>query len=357
MLPKISVIIPVYNMESYIHQCLDSVTSQTLKEIEIICVDDGSTDNSSAIVKEYADKDTRVHLIFQKNQGSGPARNNGLSKATGEFVAFMDPDDYYPSNDVLEVMFNTAKEKQVLICGGSVMLVDENSEQIPNKDPNKEFISDGLIQYVDYQCAEYYWKYIYNRLFLSEHNLTFPNYRRGQDPPFFLRAMIVAGSFYAMKKFTYCWRYSYKNINWNNTNTNDYLKAIRDVLLLSSENGLVNLYNKYLITYFSYYRIWVTNKLDVENTDFICLAFEVNNIIKNASNKIEGVFYNKNRILKTLCNIFLKCSSKNRLSRLISCNISMIEIVYDYIIKYGVITFIKRAVAKISQKMCKIAHY
>ena len=91
---KVSVIIPVYNAEKYLRQCLDSVVNQTLRDIEIICVDDGSTDGSIEILREYEQKDSRVKVLCQKNQYAGVARNNGLSHASGEYVFFMDSDDY-----------------------------------------------------------------------------------------------------------------------------------------------------------------------------------------------------------------------------------------------------------------------
>ena len=89
-MPKVSVIIPVYNVEKYLRACLDSVVNQTFRDIEIICVDDGSTDGSGAILDEYAAKDSRMRVIRQANAGAGAARNAGLDVATGEYVFFAD---------------------------------------------------------------------------------------------------------------------------------------------------------------------------------------------------------------------------------------------------------------------------
>ena len=84
---KVSVIIPVYNVEPYLKQCMDSVVGQTLKDIEIICVDDGSTDGSLDILREYAAEDNRIQIIEQKNAGAGAARNNGMRHATGKYLS------------------------------------------------------------------------------------------------------------------------------------------------------------------------------------------------------------------------------------------------------------------------------
>ena len=98
---KVSVILPVYNAGKYLHQCMDSIVNQTLKDIEIICVDDGSSDNSLEILRQYAEKDERVKVIAQANGGAGAARNNGLRAATGEYLSFLDSDDFFEL-DMLE---------------------------------------------------------------------------------------------------------------------------------------------------------------------------------------------------------------------------------------------------------------
>jgi glycosyltransferase involved in cell wall biosynthesis len=93
-MPKVSIVIPVYNVEKYLRQCLDSVVNQTLKDIEIICVNDGSTDNSLQILEEYANKDDRIKIINKDNGGLSSARNAGLEIATGVYIGFVDSDDY-----------------------------------------------------------------------------------------------------------------------------------------------------------------------------------------------------------------------------------------------------------------------
>ncbi|AFR69392.1 glycosyltransferase/CDP-glycerol:poly(glycerophosphate) glycerophosphotransferase [Brachyspira pilosicoli B2904] len=107
---KVSVIIPVYNVEEYLKECLDSVINQTLKEIEIICIDDCSTDSSYSILEEYAKKDSRIVLIKNKeNMGVGYNRNIGIKEAKGEYIGFIDSDDYI-SEDYYENLYNTAKK-------------------------------------------------------------------------------------------------------------------------------------------------------------------------------------------------------------------------------------------------------
>lgn len=106
MTPLISVIIPVYNAEKYLRRCLDSVVAQTYRNLEIICVDDGSVDESGKICDQYAVRDARIKVIHQENQGLSAARNKGLDAAEGEYIAFVDSDDY-----ILEDMYKKMLDK------------------------------------------------------------------------------------------------------------------------------------------------------------------------------------------------------------------------------------------------------
>ena len=95
MEPKVSVIIPVYNVEKYLGPCLDSILGQTLNNIEVICVDDGSTDRSLEILREYEKRDARVKVLTQPNTNAGAARNKGIQQARGEYLSFLDSDDHF----------------------------------------------------------------------------------------------------------------------------------------------------------------------------------------------------------------------------------------------------------------------
>lgn len=111
-MPKLSILIPIYNVEQYLVECLDSVINQTLKDIEIICLNDGSTDNSLSIIKDYAKKDTRIKIIDKQNSGYGHTMNIGLDNATGEYIGIVEPDDYIQL-DMYEVLYNKATENNV----------------------------------------------------------------------------------------------------------------------------------------------------------------------------------------------------------------------------------------------------
>lgn len=117
-LPKVSIIVPIYNVEKYLDRCMDSLLNQTLKDIEIIMVDDGSPDRCPQMCDEYAKQDGRIRVIHKKNAGLGYARNSGLEVATGEYVAFVDSDDYVDTS-MYEKLYNQAKasKSDAVFCG------------------------------------------------------------------------------------------------------------------------------------------------------------------------------------------------------------------------------------------------
>lgn len=118
MLPKVSVVVPIYNVEKYLKQCVDSLLNQTLKDIEIILVDDGAKDGSGKIVDEYKNKFTNVKVIHQANGGLGPARNTGIENATGEYIAFVDGDDWVQSNMYEKLYVAAQKSNSDIVVSG-----------------------------------------------------------------------------------------------------------------------------------------------------------------------------------------------------------------------------------------------
>ena len=242
--PKVSVILPVYNVAKYLPECLDTVLNQTLKAIEVICVDDGSTDNSLQILREYAQRDGRITVVSRENKGVGYSRNEGMKLATGEFVAFMDPDDYYPDASVLEVMYNKAIEYNVKICGGSLIVYDENRKiEIRKQEKNECFTEDEVRSYSDFQYDFGFQRYIYDRKLLEENKIIFPHYTRFQDPPFMVKAFVSAGTFYALKLYTYAYRWAHKTLNWTEEKVCHLLKGLRDDLLMARDSHLDDLFS------------------------------------------------------------------------------------------------------------------
>lgn len=179
--PKVSVIISVYNVEKYLAECLDSVVNQTLKDIEIICVDDGSPDRSIVILNEYAARDERIKIIRQENKGLPAARNAGLRVASGDYVYFVDSDDIIKS-DALEKLYAFALENQtdIVLFNADLLIDDHYTKYNANK----------FLRFQDYpntlsgphmfaamqQHNEYYvpvWIQFYSKAFLTDNKLSF----------------------------------------------------------------------------------------------------------------------------------------------------------------------------------------
>lgn len=261
---KISVIIPIFNMEKYLQECLDTVLSQTLKEIEIICINDGSKDRSEEIIKCNAQKDERVVLLSQENQGVARARNNGLNIAKGKYVVFMDPDDWYPSDDTLETLYTLAERENVLICGGSFSEQTEEKliTEFTGMKSKYKFKQDGLVDYKDYQFDYGYHRFIYNLAFLKENNIYFPEYIRFQDPPFFVKAMSTAKTFYAIEKITYRYRVGTQKIIWTNKKLLHLMYGLRDNLYISGKNDLDELHKITLDRIGHNYLPWYEARID-----------------------------------------------------------------------------------------------
>ena len=172
---KISVIVPVYNVEKYIFQCVDSILNQTYRNIEIIIVDDGSTDKSSKICDEYQLKDSRVRVIHQKNKGLGGARNTGLKFATGEYVLFLDSDDWLEC-DALEIMINKIQNSRADIVIGGINLYIEETQEIKNGWIKDFSDRTGVYSINNDNFIETFtpaWARLYRKSFLDNNNLKF----------------------------------------------------------------------------------------------------------------------------------------------------------------------------------------
>lgn len=236
---NLSIIIPVYNKSEYLTECIESVQRQSLKDSEIICVDDGSTDGSAELVSEFQKTDGRVRLIRQQNLGAGAARNAGVKAAKGEYVAFLDADDFYSSKDTLARIYAAAKSNNALICGGSFCEIrsDERVIQFDGVMSGNKFDAEGWVDFKDYQFDYGFYRFIYNRDFLIKNNLIFPDYLRYQDPPFMLRAFDAAGRFYAIPDVTYCYRVNDRPVDWTTEKVLDLLCGIKENFKFSAARG------------------------------------------------------------------------------------------------------------------------
>lgn len=174
MTPKVSVLIPIYNASQYLRQALDSVAGQTFSDLEIICINDGSTDDSLAILQEYAKKDPRITIIDKSNSGYGDSMNQGIKAAHGEYIGILEPDDYIDT-DAYERLYQLATWYRADIVKANYCLFENGQDRpnlvIPPKDTGK-IINPQQDQFV-FRLPPAIWSALYRREFLVENQLQF----------------------------------------------------------------------------------------------------------------------------------------------------------------------------------------
>lgn len=204
---KVSVIVPIYNAEKYLVQCLDSIVNQTLNDIEVILIDDGSTDGSANICKRYL-ADTRVSYYHKENEGLAAARQDGMERATGEYIGFVDSDDWIEP-DMFEKMYNASKinNADIVFCN---WIENEDGNRYPPAFRTGSFNREEIIKVILPKTLAYIsekggkkvyrwcnWLRIYNHKFLDENNISFDRrFRRSQDLQVTYEATLYAQNYY-----------------------------------------------------------------------------------------------------------------------------------------------------------------
>lgn len=200
--PKISVIVPVYNTSMYLDKCLNSLLNQTLKEIEIICVNDGSTDSSREILQNFAKNNSQIKIINQQNQGQSAARNAGMKEAKGQYIGFIDSDDW-ADEKMFEKLYNRAKQSDSDMTMCAITVYDEKTGAQTTNDPYltlslfPQSFEDKTFSYKD--CLDFLfricvipWNKIYKNDWLKQHNIKFIEGVVFEDTAFTVEALILA---------------------------------------------------------------------------------------------------------------------------------------------------------------------
>jgi len=293
---KISVIIPVYNKEKYIKKCLESLINQTLTEIEIICINDGSTDDSLRIIEEYSKQDSRIKVFSQENKGPGHARNQGLKYSKGEYIAFIDADDWIEI-DSLELLYDNAKKYD------SELVFFNAIEHLPNNQLNKRtyFPEDieGVFNYKNKKdivmnnflivCTK-----LHKFSFLKENDIQFSDSELFEDVFFHIKSTINAEKITYVNKYFYNYRRTEKN-----TRQSDSIKSNKSFIFLDTINEI-----KLLLIEKNAYEILEDNFIKFKLT-------ELNNLFNNVDTLYKKDFYNL--IKNDFNNNPIKESSLNKL--------------------------------------------
>lgn len=302
---KVSVIMPVYNAGKYLEKCLESVVNQTLKEIEIICVDDGSTDNSIEILNRFAESDGRIKIIKQQNLYAGAARNNGMKHASGKYFAFWDSDDFFELS-ALETLYKKCEKENADIClcgaydydnGANKTTINETilkRRYLPNE---KVFCIKTHPDYIFNVAARAPWNKIVNAEFIKKNKIEFQNLKNSNDTYFSMICMYYAERItYVTAPLVY-YRINNSESITGKAYTNPYctFEAYKKIYGEIIENGISK---KALQSFYSRLYNGLIRSIDIQNTDDGLL--EAYSTVKNDSFKYFDI---KNHLSEDYCYI------------------------------------------------------
>ena len=257
----VSVIIPIYNGEKYLKKCLNSILNQTLKDIEIICVNDGSTDGTANILKKFSSKDNRIKILSTENNGQGSARNLALNEVTGEYVAFVDVDDWIDLNS-LELLFLKAKHGDLdLLFFQMVNYIDSSKKYVKTELYNHQCFEDnGINENVVFNLGDvhdFLFKIpvcpvskLYKAEFLKSNRFKFPEGMLFEDNVFFYNNFFKCSRAGFLKKHLYYRRRHENSVTQTFDESKfDIIKATNEMLILFLDNNMYDLFKEDLINH------------------------------------------------------------------------------------------------------------
>lgn len=314
---KVSVIMPVLNEEKYLDVAINSWIKQSLLEKELICIDDGSTDDSINIIENYCKTYNNIILLRQYKQGAGAARNYGLKEAKGEYVCFLDADDFYIDEKALECLYNTAMKENVHVCAGLLQIITEQKSQKDNI--LRKQLQDGQktrIKYKDFQFDYQYQCYIFKKELLESYHIKFPLYKRFQDPPFLVQSLYYAKDFVIIPVEFYGYRKGFKVIQYTEDKINDLFSGLLFDLKFAADHDLDDLLKLTVSRINCDYLEVLYRGLTFNNKGLLHLMIQADEILHNTGYSIDildmllymkSVYkqfdYNNYIVLKKLCNL------------------------------------------------------
>ena len=253
-MPKISVIVPVYNVEEYLPKCLASIVNQTFKDIEIICVNDGSTDNSLDILRTYAEKDSRIKVINQTNQGLSAARNTGIKAAQGKYLAFVDSDDYINLNtyEIVNRIIKQHPQAELIHFGteifGNAFMEKRRGDYkyYNNSYKGLKKVEDKILFNLDAAV----WNKIFKTEIVKKYDISFPKNLHYEDFNFCYKYYALCNKIFFLKEKLYHYNRRTTSImgeTFNfNSKTSDHLKIYNDIYAFYKQLNLADKYNERL---------------------------------------------------------------------------------------------------------------
>lgn len=308
---KLSIIVPVFNVEKYIHQCINSIIYQNYKNLEIILVNDGSTDKCSQICDEFALADNRIKVINQQNKGLSSARNTGLANATGSYVWFIDSDDWIENNTIEILMHELKIEKLEMLAFSMQLFIEKNNtfEQLGFENFNIPTTSSGNLFLINNKrFAPQAWIYLYEKSFLDKNHLLFKEGLIHEDEYFNWNCFIKVKKIKKIKTIVYNYRIresSITNSGISQQKIDSHLFLLKFLIELKIKNFFESKFLDYSIVK---YINQIINLLINSNKSFkYCknIIHKVKSYIPNIEiyqkdskvQKIEKIIYNNNVIL------------------------------------------------------------
>jgi len=306
---KISVIVPIYEAEKYLRQCLDSLLAQTLKDIEIICINDGSTDDSLKILEEYAKIDSRIKIFSKKNEGAGAARNLGLKYSNGDYIIFFDSDDYM-KNTALEKLYNNAQKTgaDIVICNTEFINQDTGEKQkrdVIKKDllANKKVFSPQEISPHIFQfCVGWPWDKLYKASFIKETKLQFQNLRHSNDIFFVLFSLILSNLISIEDDILITHRYHNKSLEATRIKKPEcFYLALKKIFIELKKTKNYLIYEQSFVNYCISFSTWHITSIKDKNAEKLMLKFfrKIAKMIK--LNKYKDEYFYDLKMKEDLC--------------------------------------------------------
>ena len=327
MSDKISIIIPVYNSESKIKRCIDSVLNQTYINFEVIIIDDGSTDRSGQICDEYKDKDNRIKVIHRKNDGVSSARNLGILQSTGLYLIFLDSDDWI-ENNALEILYKSIRKEDddIVICGCYMEFPYENNKVLNIKLDNKRYLSvESYLSRFEYYRNTGIFGFSVNKIYKSkiikDNNILFGKYNFAEDLFFIFEVLTHCNTIKVIENTLY---------HYMHENPSSLSKSNKENPL-----NIINLINDKTINFLKDNNSYEVNELYINNGYIQSISNYILYDLINSKNRLEKlkILYSDIKLRKAI-----KQSNPNHIfykimHKLIKFNLCITTIIFLYIYK------------------------
>ena len=285
--PLVSIIVPVYNVEQYLARSLDSIIKQSLKNIEIIIVNDGSTDSSITIAKKYAKKDSRIKIVNQINKGLGGARNTGIKHSISKYIMFVDSDDTI-DEQMSESLYKKAVSANYDIVSCQYNRVDQASN-ILETSPIDKYSDNSIIDYMESTISVMAWNKLYLKELFTKNNILFPEKLYYEDQVTTFKLFFYSNKHTHIQLPLYNWYITNQSITQSITtkHINDLFEAFNSTKLFLIDK---NLYEKYINSFFSR-ALYITTTHLLNN--LLVYNVETNTYIDIIKSKLNNLFQNK----------------------------------------------------------------